>query len=181
MLCFVRHFLWYFSVTSVYSSSLSLAQDGVHSQLWYRSLMITWRSIPITFSPFSIFFIILLSFIILLLYHYVQLVQGCDLWRSGPNFNFGHLWCDLGQGQNFGQMGSGWQSVTIYTRVNHLSQASIVDVTWDTHQISARTTGPVTRDRPIECNGTVCRLQFLVYRHASHLSRVLSFSFRIPC
>jgi len=25
------------------------------------------------------------------------------------------------------------------------------------------------------------QLQFLVYRHASHLSRALSFSFRIPC
>jgi len=34
MLCFVRCFLQYFSVTSVHPSSLSLAQDGVHSQLW---------------------------------------------------------------------------------------------------------------------------------------------------
>jgi len=56
MLRFVRHFLRYFSVTSVYSSSSSLVQDGVHSQLQYRSLLITWRSIPITVSPFSIFF-----------------------------------------------------------------------------------------------------------------------------
>jgi len=45
-----------FSVTSVYSSSSSLVQDGVHSQLQYRSPMITWCSIPITVSPFSIFF-----------------------------------------------------------------------------------------------------------------------------
>jgi len=53
---FVRHFLRYFSVISVYSSSSSLAQDRVHLRLWYWSPMVTWHSIPITFSPFSIFF-----------------------------------------------------------------------------------------------------------------------------
>jgi len=86
---FVRHFLQYFSVTSVCSSSSSLVQDRVHLRLRYRSPMITWCSIPITVSPFSI---ISLFFIILLF-----------------------------------------------------------------------------------------RLRFLVYRHASHLSRALSFSFKIPC
>jgi len=71
---------------------LIVAQDRVHSQLRYRSPMITWHNIPITVLPFSIFFIISLFFIILLF-----------------------------------------------------------------------------------------PLRFLVYRHASHLSRALSFSFRIPC
>ena len=38
---------------------------------------------------------------------------------------------------------------------NHLSQASMVSVMWDMHQISARTTGPVMHDGPIDQNGTV--------------------------
>jgi len=54
----VRRLLQYFSITSVYSSSLLLVQDGVHSRLRYWSLMITWHSIPITVSPFSIFFLV---------------------------------------------------------------------------------------------------------------------------
>jgi len=69
MLRFVRCFLQYFSITSVHSSSSSLAQDGVHLRLWYQSPMVTWHNIPITFSPFPIFFIILLFQLQFLVYN----------------------------------------------------------------------------------------------------------------
>jgi len=49
MLRFIWCFLWYFSVTSVHSSSLLLAQDRVHLWLRYQSPMVTWHSILITF------------------------------------------------------------------------------------------------------------------------------------
>jgi len=55
-----------------HSSSSLLAQDGVHLRLRYRSPMITWRSIPITVSPFSIFFIILLFRLWFLVYRHAS-------------------------------------------------------------------------------------------------------------
>ena len=55
---------------------------------------------------------------------------------------------------------------------NHLSQASMVPVTWDMCQISARTTGPVMHDGPIDQNGTVyvrkCHMQIMWHTWCMH-------------